>query len=119
MENKDITELWTKIFNIVKQKSDNAVGLNVHMKDAVPVSIDNTAFTISVPMSINKNMIQFRYKDFIESAIEQVTAQRLSLNIILKGEEPKEAVAEDKSVYGSIFAKYSHETGRQRQSHQS
>ena len=98
MENKDITELWTKIFNIVKQKSDNAVGLNVHMKDAVPVSIDNTAFTISVPMSINKNMIQFRYKDFIESAIEQVTAQRLSLNIILKGEEPKEAVAEDKPV---------------------
>lgn len=98
MENKDITELWTKIFNIVKQKSDNAVGLNVHMKDAVPVSIDNTAFTISVPMSINKNMIQFRYKDFIESAIEQVTAQRLSLNIILKGEEPKEVVAEDKPV---------------------
>lgn len=98
MENKDITELWTKIFNIVKQKSDNAVGLNVHMKDAVPVSIDNTAFTISVPMSINKNMIQFRYKDFIESAIEQVTAQRLSLNIILKGEEPKETVAEDKPV---------------------
>lgn len=90
MENKDIAELWEQIFDIVKMKSENTVGLNVHMRDAVPVSIDNTAFTISVPMSINKNMIQFRYKDCIESAIEQVTAQKLSLNIIVSGEEPSE-----------------------------
>ena len=87
MGNKDITELWAQIFDIVKKKTDNTVGLNVHMKDAEPVSMDNTTFTISVPMSINKNMIQFRYKDCIESAIEQLTAQRLTLNITVKGEE--------------------------------
>lgn len=87
MENNDISKIWDEVFNIVKSKSDNAVGLNVHMKDAVPVNMDNNSFTISVPMSINRNMIKFRYKDCIESAIEQITAQRLSLNIIIKGEE--------------------------------
>lgn len=86
MENKDIIKIWDEVFDIVKNNSSSAVGLNVHMKDAVPVSIDNTTFTISVPMSINRNMIRFRYKKHIESAIEQVTAQKLSLNIIIKGE---------------------------------
>ena len=90
MENLDISEIWDKVFGIVKSKTSSVVGLNVHMKDAEPVSASSTAFTISVPLSLNKNMILLRYKDDIEAAIEQVTSQKLALNIIIKGEEQEE-----------------------------
>ena len=94
MSEKDIAFIWSQVFDIVKGKSVSTVGLNVHMKDATPVSIDSTSFTIAVPMSINRNMIQFRYKECIESALEEVTAQKLSLKIILHGEEDNEKASE-------------------------
>ena len=94
MSEKDIAFIWSQVFDIVKGKSASTVGLNVHMKDATPVSIDSTSFTIAVPMSINRNMIQFRYKECIESALEEVTAQKLSLKIILHGEEDNEKASE-------------------------
>lgn len=90
MSEKDIAFIWSQVFDIVKGKSANTIGLNVHMKDATPVSMNSTSFTIAVPMSINRNMIQFRYKECIESALEEVTAQKLSLKIILHGEEEEE-----------------------------
>ena len=95
MEKLDINQIWEKVFNIVKTKTSSLVGLNVHMKDAEPVSVNSTAFTISVPLSLNKNMILLRYKDDIEAALEQVTSQKLNLNIIIKGEEEKKEEQEE------------------------
>ncbi|HIT84981.1 MAG TPA: chromosomal replication initiator protein DnaA [Candidatus Ornithomonoglobus intestinigallinarum] len=85
---KDISALWAQIFDIVKKKADNAIGINVHMQNAVPESMTDTTFTITVPMAINKNMIRYRYKDYIESAIEQVTSKRLALNVYVKSDNP-------------------------------
>lgn len=95
MEQLDINQIWEKVFNIVKTKTSSLVGLNVHMKDAEPVSVNNTTFTISVPLSLNKNMILLRYKDDIEAALEQVTSQKLNLNITIKGEEEKKEEQEE------------------------
>ena len=85
---KDISALWAQIFDIVKKKADNAIGINVHMQNAVPESMTDTTFTITVPMAINKNMIRYRYKDYIESAIEQVTSKKLALNVYVKSDNP-------------------------------
>lgn len=78
-----ITDIWQKTYDILKQSPQNPVAFNIHIKGAVPVSMNDTVFKISVPMEINKNMITFRYKDDIETALEQITGKKLSLSIIL------------------------------------
>ncbi|MGN0108089.1 MAG: chromosomal replication initiator protein DnaA [Hominilimicola sp.] len=83
MMDMDITEIWDKTLVSVKNSINSTVGYNVHIKVSKPVSLINSIFTISVPTSINKNMIEFRYKNFIESSLEKVTGQKLSLEIIV------------------------------------
>ncbi len=79
----DIAEIWDKTVQNVKNSISSTVGYNVHIKISKPVSLLNSIFTISVPTSINKNMIEFRYKNFIESSLEKITGEKLSLKVIV------------------------------------
>ena len=79
----DITEIWDRTIVSVKNNINSPISYNVHIKVTKPVSLINSVFTISVPTSINKNIIEFRYKNFIESSLEKVTGQKLSLEIIV------------------------------------
>lgn len=96
----DIAEIWSKTIQNVKNNISSAVGYNVHIKTAKPVSFLNSVFTVSVPTSINKNMIEFRYKNFIESSLEKVTGEKISLNILVG--EPVNQINETKTVNNSI-----------------
>ena len=84
----DIAEIWDKTIQNVKNSISSTVGYNVHIKISKPVSLLNSVFTISVPTSINKNMIEFRYKNFIESSLEKITGEKFSLNVIV-GDAPE------------------------------
>ena len=83
----DINEIWDKALEYVKGTVNSMVGYKVHIKTATPVSFTNSLFTISVPISINKNMIEFRYKNYIESALEKVTGTKCTLKVVVEGEE--------------------------------
>ncbi len=85
----DIAEIWDRTIVSVKNSINSTVGYNVHIKVSKPVSLINSIFTISVPTSINKNMIEFRYKNFIESSLEKVTGQKLSLDVIVGEDIPE------------------------------
>ena len=91
----NISDIWQEVYNILKASPSNAVGFNIHIKGAVPISMNENTFTISVPMEINKNMITFRYKESIESALEQVTGSKLALSIILDSDISFENPPED------------------------
>lgn len=96
--NMEITEIWEKTLSSVKSSINSTVGYNVHIKSSTPVSLISSVFTISVPTSINKNIIEFRYKNFIESSLEKVTGQKLSLEIVVgdvEEEEPEEDINEE------------------------
>lgn len=109
----DIAEIWEKTLISVKNNI-NSVGYNVHIKNSIPVSLINSVFTISVPTSINKNIIEFRYKDFIESSLEKVTSQKLSLEIVVgeeiitkpKQEEVKKDIFNNELSLDSVNPKY-------------
>lgn len=83
----DINEIWDKALEYVKGTVNSMVGYKVHIKTATPISFTNSLFTISVPISINKNMIEFRYKNYIESALEKVTGTKCTLKVVVEGEE--------------------------------
>lgn len=96
MVDMDITEIWTKTLESLKENI-SPVGFNVHMKVTEPVSMLSSSFTISVPTSINKNLIEYRYKKFIESTLERVTGQKLSLKIIVQDNDAKQDTTENNS----------------------
>ena len=79
----EASAIWDKVLLIIKDQISSTIGYNVHIKSAVPVSFKNGKFILSVPMSINKNMIDFRYKGIITSAIERITGERTSLELIV------------------------------------
>lgn len=86
----DINEIWDKVLEIVKSTVNSIVGYNVHIKSSTPVSFTDSVFTICVPISINKNMIEFRYRNCIETALEKVTGVKYTLNVTILGEDPEE-----------------------------
>lgn len=91
----DIVEIWKKTLDSLRDSVDSQLGYDIHTKNAVPVSFENSVFIITVPRSINRNMIEFRYKKFIEAALERITGSVCSLKIYVDGENYEEIKREE------------------------
>ena len=74
----DMLEIWNQVLENL-EGNVSPVGFNIHIKTAVPVCFENSTFTISVATSINKNLVEYRYKKYIESSLEKVTGAKISL----------------------------------------
>lgn len=104
----DINKVWAEVLENVKNTVNSAVGYNVHVKYSVPVSATESVFTIQVPISINKNMIEFRYKDCIEASLEKITGKKYNLKVIIDGEEIEEP-EEQLPICDTVNPKYTFE----------
>lgn len=82
----DCTKIWADLQDAIKKAVVAEISYSVFIKPAKPISFDNSIFTIAVPTSINRNMIDFRFKDKIEGIIEAYTGQKVTLKIILESE---------------------------------
>ncbi len=94
----DIKEIWEKTLQSLENNINSTVGYKIHVKDAAtPVLFENSVFLIAVPMSINKNMIDFRYKKDIEAALERITGEKVTLNVIISEHKDTEKIIEQKN----------------------
>ena len=82
----DFEKIWSDLQESIMQAVGTEVSYMVHIKPAQAVSFKDSVFTISVPNSINKNMIDFRFKNKIEGILEAYTGQKITLQVILDGE---------------------------------
>ena len=82
----DFEKIWADLQESIMQAVGTEVSYMVHIKPAQAVSLKDSVFTISVPNSINKNMIDFRFKNKIEGILEAYTGQKVTLQVILDGE---------------------------------
>ena len=82
----DCNKIWEEIQEPIKSSIAADVSYNVHIKPAGAVDFKDSVFTISVPTSINRNMIEYRFKNKIEGILEAHTGQKITLNIILENE---------------------------------
>ena len=82
----DCNKIWSDVQELIKKAVEAEVSYVVHIKPAKAVSFENSVFTVAVPSSINKNMIEFRFKNKIESILETYTGQKVTLQIILDNE---------------------------------
>ena len=78
----DMLEIWNQVLENL-EGTVSPVGFNIHIKTAVPVCFENSTFTISVATSINKNLVEYRYKKYIESSLEKVTGAKISLAVLV------------------------------------
>ena len=83
----DKNEIWDKAVLYIQKNINSELNYNIHIRTAVPISYGDTFFEICVPSSINKNIINFRYKSIIETALEMITDKKLSLNIKVLDED--------------------------------
>ena len=79
----DCMKIWDELQEVIKNAVGAEVSYTVHIKPAQAVMFEDSVFVIAVPSSINKNMIEFRFKDKIESILEAHTGQKVTLKIIL------------------------------------
>lgn len=82
----DCEKIWMELQESIKNAVEAEVSYTVHIKPAKAVLFEDSVFTIAVPSSINRNMIEFRFKNKIESILEAYTGQKITLNIILGDE---------------------------------
>ena len=82
----DFEKIWSDLQESIMQAVGTEVSYMVHIKPAQAISFKDSVFTISVPNSINKNMIDFRFKNKIEGILEAYTGQKVTLQVILDGE---------------------------------
>ena len=82
----DFKKIWSDLQESIMQAVGTEVSYMVHIKPAQAVLFKDSVFTISVPNSINKNMIDFRFKNKIEGILEAYTGQKITLQVILDGE---------------------------------
>ena len=82
----DCTKIWEELQDAIKNAVEAEVSYTVHIKPAKAVSFEDSVFTIAVPSSINRNMIEFRFKNKIESILEAYTGQKITLTVILEDE---------------------------------
>lgn len=84
----DVRVIWNQALNEIKVMTEDSVGYRVHIESAYPIRENGKKFTLAVPLTINKNMIERRYKDYIEAAIERVSGTVFTLEVIV-AEDPK------------------------------
>lgn len=77
----DIDSIWQNSINNLKNKLVSPVGFNIYLKDAVPLSLSGNVFTIAVAMSLNKTMIENRFKSQLEKILSDILQNDITLNI--------------------------------------
>lgn len=99
----DMLEIWNQVLENL-EGNVSPVGFNIHIKTAVPVCFENSTFTISVATSINKNLVEYRYKKYIESSLEKVTGAKISLAVLVgdANELKQEIESKQNSEYDNI-----------------
>ena len=98
----DFEKIWADLQESIMQAVGTEVSYMVHIKPAQAISFKDSVFTISVPNSINKNMIDFRFKNKIEGILEAYTGQKITLQVILDGETEGFLNQEKNSNYENI-----------------
>ena len=82
----DTKDIWDKALVQVKAAVNSSIGYSVYIQNAKPISCTDSVFVISVGFSLSKNMINLRYRNAIENALEQVTGNKYTLEILLDEE---------------------------------
>lgn len=79
----DIDLLWESTLNNMKQNIKSQVAYNLYLKDSAAVWFDGKKFTVAVQMTINKNMIDNRYKAQMEKILSNILRTAVEIEVVI------------------------------------
>ena len=79
----DIDLIWESTLNNLKQNINSHVAYNLYLKDSVAVWFDGKIFTVAVQMTINKNMIDNRYRANIEKILSNILRASVEIDVVI------------------------------------
>lgn len=82
-------EIWKKALINIKKNIKSQISYDVHIKTAGPVRFDDPYFIISVPTSINKNIIEHRFINLIEASVEIASGEKIPVRIAVGDDDPE------------------------------
>ena len=85
----NIDMIWEKAMNVLKQMVNSDVGFNLYLKDVVVISYENNEFVIAVKMSLNKSMIENRFRERIEQILTNIIQTDTYLKVVVSSEPEK------------------------------
>ena len=87
----ELDQVWNGCLEELRNTM-TTVPYNVYLSPAIPVSDRGGIFTISVSTNIARNMLEKRYKDTIEAALNKVLGTKTALKVVVEGDEGSEPV---------------------------
>ncbi|MBO4897955.1 MAG: chromosomal replication initiator protein DnaA [Clostridia bacterium] len=98
---QNISDIWSEVLNLLEEET-TAIGFNTWIKTITPGNTENGTFTLYVPNTVNKNMVEGRYKDLIRNSILILSGDNYDINVEIKeeGREPKQKEASSVKTYG-------------------
>ena len=108
----NISDIWPEVLNLLEEET-TAIGFNTWIKTITPGSAENGVLTLYVPNTVNKNMVEGRYKELIKNSVLIVTGESFVINVSIKEEEEKINQTEKFSsrIYGMpLNKKYTFDT---------
>ena len=81
----NIKEIWEKTLSILKSEITE-ISFNTWFSRIEPITINEDLFILSVPTSLNKDMIENRYSMLISDAVKQITDKNYKLEFIFPSE---------------------------------
>ncbi len=93
MEN--FVDIWKQVLEIIKPEFPVFVSYTTWIETIIPTELTHDALKVTVPYDYNENMINLRYRDLIENALQYVTGRPIKL-LISVATNMKEAEYEKK-----------------------
>ncbi len=114
----NLENIWKDVLNLIKVEITE-VSFNTWLKTIDPINLDeaNNKIVLAAPNEFTKGILVARYMNLIQSALEQVTNNKFSIDFIIPGEiknyineEEKEEVKDETTNLSRLNPKYTFDT---------
>ncbi len=102
---EELARIWNKVTEELS-KDITTVAFDSWIKPIHPESIDETKITLTVPFSVNKNMIMTKYFSLIESCLEMVTSHKFDIEVKVDDENNESGNVDPITVENTLNSKY-------------
>lgn len=89
-----LTDIWNRVANELALEI-SGVSFDTWIKPIKPLALTETSIRLSVPGSLNKNMIMTKFRSMIESCIEIAAGRTYDLDVVCEAAEDRQSEPAD------------------------
>lgn len=106
---EQLTNIWNKVLTQLSMEF-SSVSYNTWIKPIKPLELTETSIRLSVPGSLNKDMILTKFRSMIESCVESATGRFYDLEVVCNTEPEHLETADPIKQQNYLNPKYSFES---------